>query len=168
MIIIFYETNNIVDLSYVKSLLDNENIKYIVTDEQISNILPHYNIATGGMKIKIDESDYCRASELLKNSKIEINTQNDLPDEVYIENSNNKKLCPKCKSEDITVIKRDAKPILSTLLSLIVMLPVPIRNKYFKCNICNSYWDKKNFSFLKLIFLGFILMLLFFCINKNT
>jgi hypothetical protein len=131
----------------VQALLDENEIPYEIMDDQIANILPHLAIALGGTRIMVNDDHYKPAriiiEEYFKNivpespgKKIKINGKYDF--------------CPECNSKNIELTTRPLK-ILSVLLSLIGGAAFPVKNKYYMCNDCKSYWKIKKFSFKKLL-----------------
>ncbi len=130
----------------VKAYLESEGIETEIRDEMTVNANPFYSNAIGGVKLLVNEEDYIRGIEVLKKGgyikdsgivekKIEL---------VYIEKGINQKICPFCKSENIS-IKRE--PSIWTILMIFVFLfnavfPVFFK-KSIKCYDCGKEWKFK-------------------------
>lgn len=135
---VVFSSSDIDELIIVQGLLENGNIEYRLSDEYMSNILPHYAIAIGGTKISVDENDFDLAikiisEEFLRKQKISKN---------YVYVKGNDKKCPKCGSLNVETSKKP-QLILSLLVSLLCFVPIPLNKKYYQCNDCNLYWDIK-------------------------
>ncbi len=131
----------------VKAYLESEGIETEIRDEMTVNANPLYSNAIGGVKLLVKEEDYVSGIEVLKKGgyikesgiiekKIEL---------VYIEKGFNKKICPFCKSENISIKK---VPSIWTILVIFVFLinaafPVFFK-KSIKCYDCGKEWKFKK------------------------
>lgn len=134
-----YTSNKLIDIHTIQTILYQEKIKYFVADEQMTNILPHYSFALGGMRIMVNDEDYENAFEIIN----EYFNKNKKPVEKYVKKNNETPKCPHCNSENISITKIPLK-ITSIFLSILFMIPIPIKKKYYQCNECKSYWDIKH------------------------
>lgn len=75
----------------LKSKLESEDIVCFLFDENIVAVNPLYNLTVGGIKLKIDSSDYEKAREIL--AEIEGTSLTD--------DDGNILKCPNCGSENI-------------------------------------------------------------------
>lgn len=81
---------NSTDAHLVLSKLDSEGIVATLHDENISNLMPIYNITTGGIKLMVEAEDFVRAQEII--SEMEAQAYTDERGEVI--------KCPTCQSEN--------------------------------------------------------------------
>ena len=81
--------DNVTDAYFIKGRLNNEEIECILTNENITNLLPLYNtMLNSGIQIYVSEEDLLRAQEIIKD-KLE-------PDNTEI-------ICPHCGSNKISL-----------------------------------------------------------------
>lgn len=121
--------DNIIEAHLVKSKLESEDIACYLFDENINTMYPLYNLATGGIKLKIDEADAEKAQLVLQ----EINNSQ------YSDSDNQKLSCPECGSEELYdnfKSMKGKKGIFSAILSFLFMA-YPIYYKVvYKCKVC--------------------------------
>ena len=123
--------DNSIDTHLMKSKLESEGIVCYIFDENMVTYNPIYNIAFGGIKLKINEQDLNKASNIIK-----------LINESKITDENNEIIkCPKCNSEELYIgykSMKGVKGVLSIIVSLIFMI-FPIYYKTLnKCKICGQ------------------------------
>lgn len=128
--------DNSIQAHLMKSKLENEGIICYIFDENMVSYNPIYNIALGGIKLKINEQDLNKASDIINViNKLKLTDEND---EII--------KCPKCNSEELyTGYKsmKDAKGILSIIVSAIFMV-FPIYYKTLnKCKSCGNEFDNQ-------------------------
>jgi hypothetical protein len=120
--------NNVFEANLIKGMLENNGIKCFLTNENFSNLMPHYNGMMGaGIQIIINERDIEKAKVLLltqtKEDRIE---------------------CPNCGSQNIKFglgINR-IKKIITVLISLLAVIPFGnIRNSLY-CLDCKTEFKR--------------------------
>lgn len=113
-----------IEAADIQQKLEISGIKSFLTNENFSNLAPHYNgIYGGGIHIMIREEDVVEAIEI-----------------VNPERSKNE-LCPFCGSDKIKygIGTRRMTKIATVLMSLLVLIPFGnIRNKYYCANCKNE------------------------------
>lgn len=112
-----------IEANIIKGRLENEGIRCFVTNENFSNLMPHYNRILGsGAEIMIDKDDYTKASEIL-----ELNSTK----EVY---------CPNCNSNNIKISlgKNWFKKLVIIMISLFSSVPFNNINSTYWCKDCKS------------------------------
>lgn len=112
-----------IEANIIKGRLENEGIRCFVTNENFSNLMPHYNRILGsGAEIMIDKDDYTKASEIL-----ELNSTK----EVY---------CPNCNSNNIKINlgKNWIKKLVIIMISLFSSVPFNNINSTYWCKDCKS------------------------------
>ncbi len=123
--------DNFIEAHTMKSKLESENIRCFLFDENIVELNLIYNIAVGGIKLKINKSDAEKAIEII--NKFEKSALTDDFGEVI--------KCPKCGAEDIYSgfkTMKGIKGILSAIISLLFLVfPIYYKNVY-KCKNCGN------------------------------
>ena len=118
--------DNVTDAYLLKGRLNNEEIECFLTNENLTNLLPIYNnMLGGGIQIYVNEEDYERARELIKD-KIE-------PDNTEI-------ICPYCGSNDIKLGfgKHKWMKIFNIFIAIFIVIPLGnLKPKYY-CNNCKE------------------------------
>lgn len=121
--------DNSIEAHMMKAKLESENIMCFLFDENIVGLNPLYNIAVGGIKLKINKSDIKKATEIIEET-VKSSLSNDQGEVIK---------CPNCKSEDIYSgfkSMRGAKGIISTIVSFLFMVfPIYYKTVY-KCKKC--------------------------------
>ncbi len=60
--------NSAVEAHLIKGMLSNNGIECMITNENVSTILPHYNnMLGGGIRIMVAEENFDQAYQLLNN-----------------------------------------------------------------------------------------------------
>jgi hypothetical protein len=114
---------NPIEANIIKGRLENEGINCFLTNENFSNLMPHFNGMLGaGVQVMIKETDFDEAIELL-----ELNVQNEL-------------VCPNCDSRNIkiTLGKNKVKKIIAIALSLFSAVPFNNINSINRCADCKT------------------------------
>ncbi|MBE8720782.1 putative signal transducing protein [Sphingobacterium pedocola] len=128
-----------VDAHLLKTKLESEGIPAYLFDEHINALNPLYSIATGGIKLKINESDIDNAIQIIR--EIE-NTK-------YSNDDNEIINCPSCGSEELYNSFKSMKGIrglFSALASFLFMIfPLYFRVVY-RCKSCEHEFkpEKKH------------------------
>jgi len=112
-----------IEANIIKGRLKNENIETFITNENFSNLMPHYNrIMNSGIQIMISDLDYSKASEIL-----ELNTKQE-------------RICPNCQSTKIkfSLGKNKIRKICIILISLFIATPFNNLKSVYKCQDCKT------------------------------
>ena len=123
--------DNSIEANLMKSKLESENIMCFLFDENIVGLIPLYNITVGGIKLKINELDIEKATEIIEYTE-----------KSPLTNDQGQRLkCPNCKSENIYSgfkSMKGTKGILSAITSfLFVAFPIYF-NIVYKCKNCGN------------------------------
>ena len=116
--------------------LENSGINSYIFDEETITLDPLMTVALGGIKLKVDKTDFDKALNII--SEIENSP---------LTNENNEILkCPKCDSSELyTGFKsmKGTKGIISTLISFLFWVyPLSVKNVY-KCKNCGNEFNRK-------------------------
>jgi len=139
----------------VKGYLESNGIETIIHDELTAQVANFYSGAIGGVKLLVSNSDYDNGIHLLK--KGGYITDEDCKREpqieiVHTEKITNKKICPFCSSDNITVVKRAGglTAIVFAVINLITLTgaAVPLLKSSFKCFDCSKEWIFKKHAVL--------------------
>jgi DNA-directed RNA polymerase subunit RPC12/RpoP len=121
--------DNPIDAHLLKSKLESEGLAVYIFDEHINSLNPLYNIATGGIKLKISEGDMDAALQIIRD--IESSYKND-QDETIV--------CPACGSKNLYnnfKSMRGTKGFISAIVSfLFLIFPIYVKVVY-KCKDCD-------------------------------
>ncbi|HMR20454.1 MAG TPA: DUF2007 domain-containing protein [Sphingobacterium sp.] len=121
--------DNAIDAHLLKTKLESEGIPVYIFDENINTLNPLYNMATGGIKLKISEADVDQAVEIIQ----------DIENAKYLNDDEEAILCPSCGSDDLDNNFRSMKGpkgFLSAIVSFLFMtFPVYFKVVY-KCKSC--------------------------------
>lgn len=112
-----------IDAHLMKSKLESEGISCYLFDEHTVSINPLFNYTVGGIKLKIDESDFIKAQEVLQ---------------IIQQVSKEKKLCLNCGSDElefVTNVVYRIRRFLSAILTLLTVSPHD-PNRKIKCLKC--------------------------------
>ena len=120
--------DNSFEAHLLKSQLENEGIQCFIFDENMVSLNPLFNVTVGGIKLKINDADFDKASEILK-----------LSSEARLTDENNEIVkCPECGSEDIYIGFKSMKGVKG-FLSIVVSFIFSIFPIYYKTlNKCKS------------------------------
>ncbi|MCZ4695821.1 DUF2007 domain-containing protein [Ancylomarina euxinus] len=112
-----------IEANLIKGRLKNEGIEVFITNENFSNLMPHYNhILNSGIQIMLHETDYDNARTLLGlNAKTEL-------------------ICPNCQSKNIKMGlgKNKIRKIIAIIMSLLIFTPFNNLNSVYYCKDCKS------------------------------
>lgn len=116
--------DSLAEAHMIKGRLLNEGIDCFLTNENITNLMPHYNNMLGsGVQIIINEQDIDKAREILKDK---------------IEPNNLELVCPNCGSAHIGLGKGKRLRIFNTIIALLSSFFIGnLKPKYY-CNDCNT------------------------------
>ncbi|RYM33817.1 DUF2007 domain-containing protein [Brumimicrobium glaciale] len=123
-------SDNNIDIHMMKGKLESEEITCYVFDENIVTLNPLFNIAVGGIKLRVHELDAEKAKDIIK----EINST---PSRDEFQNVIK---CPQCGSESLYTNFRSMKGIfglISAIISFILSIfPIYFKSVY-KCKACD-------------------------------
>lgn len=118
--------DTVTEAHLVKGRLLNEGIESFLTNEHITNLLPHYNnMLGGGIQVMVPEADYVRAREILRDK---------------IEPDLRVQVCPYCGSKNIGlgIGKKKSLKFINILLALSAAFPMGnLKPKYY-CKDCHE------------------------------
>ena len=121
----------------VKSKLESEGIPCFIFDEQINAIDPMLAFATGGIKLKVAETDLQRANDLIHEIH---NTE--------LTNEHGEVItCPECNSSKIENGYTSANGLFSTLSTALALFfglyPIQLNRKY-GCKSCDAIFTTSS------------------------
>jgi DNA-directed RNA polymerase subunit RPC12/RpoP len=120
---------NAVEAHLLRLKLENEDIQCFLVDENTVSLNPLFNIAIGGIKLRIDEGDEAKAQELIA----------EMENAAFLDEDEQIIACPKCQSTDLyTNFKsmKGAKGAMSAIISFLFMVfPIYYKSVY-KCKEC--------------------------------
>ena len=118
--------DNSIEAHLIQSKLDSEGIESFLTNENFASLMPMFNNMMGsGIQVMVDEVNYDRAFEIVKD-KIS-------PDNVRL-------VCPNCGSTDVRLGfgKNKILKIFNIFISLLAAIPMGnLKPKYY-CKRCNT------------------------------
>ncbi len=139
----------------VKGYLESNGIETVMHDELTAQVANFYSGAIGGVKLLVRNSDFENGIQLLK--KGGYLTDEDCRSEsetevVLTDKTTNKKICPFCSSDNITVVKKAGglTAIVFAVINLMTLTgsAVPLLKSSFKCFDCNKEWIFKKHAVL--------------------
>lgn len=107
--------------------LEGEGIPCAVFDEHSLHNVPLYDLATGGIKLKVRDEDVVKALGILSKTRQAADAGN----------GNERIVCPHCHSTDIKSTSAH-KSIISTMLSFFISLASPSKRSRYKCENCGK------------------------------
>ncbi len=122
------------DASIAKSVLDSAGIESILVDENIVRLDWLWSNLVGGIKLLVREEDADTANRLLNQNVLE---------KFNVEGVGEyeQPRCPRCESLDVAFGELDKRIAYG---GMFVGLPIPIRNKGWKCHACGHEWKDDN------------------------
>ncbi len=129
--------DNSIDCHIWKSKLESEGIKCYLFDENMVSLNLLFNITVGGIKLKINESDFEKANKIIEEiESLPIRKEND----EILE-------CPNCKSIDLDSDYKSIKGmkgVLSFIISLFFMVFPFYFKRVYKCNECGTEFNPRE------------------------
>lgn len=127
---------NAVDAHILRTKLESEGIECFIFDENTVSLNPLYNVAVGGVKLKIDEKDLDKARKIYE----EINHKpfTDENDEIIT--------CPKCHSSNLYSGFRSFKNpggFFAMLLTIFFSIFPIYAKKVYRCKDCGCEFERK-------------------------
>jgi hypothetical protein len=129
----------------VKGFLEANGIESYLKDEMTVQVNNFYSNAIGGVKLQVNEPDFERGIQLLKESgylKEHTTIEEDQIKIVEIKSIADKKICPFCGSDNFGKSKKLAWPIVPVYLLLNIVFP--IYKPTYKCFDCDKEWKFKK------------------------
>lgn len=123
--------DNSVDAHIFRSKLESEGIRCYLFDDTMVSLNPIYNVALGGIKLKVGNDDAGRAREII--SEIDNTPVTDETGEPLT--------CPKCGSTDLyTGFKsvRGIKGVLGMILSFVLFVYPVYYKSVYRCKNCET------------------------------
>ncbi|MDO6435845.1 DUF2007 domain-containing protein [Cyclobacterium sp. 1_MG-2023] len=123
--------DNSIEAHLMKSKLKSENIVCFLFDENIVGLNPVYNIAVGGIKLKVIKSDIDKASLILKETE-KARLTNEIGEVI---------ICPVCHSEEVYggfKSMKGIKGIISAITSFLLMVYPIYYKSIYKCKKCGK------------------------------
>jgi DNA-directed RNA polymerase subunit RPC12/RpoP len=105
--------------------LENEGIPCVIFDEQSIHTVPLYDLAVGGMRLKVRDEDVVDALGIL--SKVNQSSGNDVIQ------------CPKCHSSNVK-LRWGIKDIIGIFLSLLYLTGSKRKHTTYKCSRCKNFF----------------------------
>jgi len=129
--------DNSIDSHLCKSMLESEGIKCYLFDENMVSLNLLLNVTVGGIKLKINETDFEKANKLIK----------DIDNLPSLDKDNEILECPNCNStfliSDYKSIK-GIKGILSFITSIFFMVFPLYFKRVYKCKDCGMEFNPKR------------------------
>ena len=117
-----------IEANIIKGRLENEGIRCFVTNENFSNLMPHYNRILGsGADLMINKEDYEKAAKIL-----DLNSSKDV-------------VCPNCNSSNIKISLGNNwfKKAIVIVISLFYSVPFNNINSIYLCKDCKTEFKNK-------------------------
>lgn len=131
--------DNHINAHLAKTKLESEGIVCYLFDENINTLNPLYNMATGGIKLKVSSEDLEWAEHII--SETEVAKHTDEKDAVIS--------CPSCGSDDLYIGFKSMKGIrgfFSVVVSFLLMIfPIYYKTVY-KCKSCGHEFVRESRS----------------------
>ena len=129
----------------VKGYLESNGIRTFIKDEMTAQINNFYSNAIGGVKILVNESDYDKGIQLLKDGGFLTDTNTTKSPKIEIvkySKPDNTTICPFCKSKNIS--RKKYPNILIVPFYFILGFLLPIYKLTHKCFDCEKEWRFKK------------------------
>lgn len=127
--VILTSCSNLQEAYLIKGTLENNGINCFLTNENFSNLMPHYyGILGAGIQVMIEESDLDKAQKLIS------------PESVA-----NEIICPNCNSANVTFGfgYNKVKKWFIVILSLFYWGPFGNIKKNYRCEDCKTEFENK-------------------------
>jgi hypothetical protein len=123
----------------LQSFLENEGIACMLEGENMVSVDPFLSNAIGGIKLKVAETDYEKARELVQKIKTEEEAEKQkhpVPDDlIYVDS-----FCPECDTRGVYRKKMPFfKMIVAGLAALTGLAPAFITKRHY-CIGCGHHW----------------------------
>lgn len=118
--------DNPIDAHLLKSKLESEGIVCYLFDEHTVGTNPLYNVTVGGIKLKINDFDLEKATEIY----------NEIHQTAYTDDNGNPISCPKCQSINLMTeysVRKGVGGFFSSLMAFFATMVPVYSKKVFKC-----------------------------------
>lgn len=135
-LITFKTFDNPIDAHILKAKLESEEIVCFIFDEHTIGINPLYSNALGGVKLKINEEDLEKATEIVR----------ELNETPYTREDGKELVCPKCGSIHIESgykSMRSFGAVISAIVSFLLLIFPLYRKTVYKCKDCGHEFEMK-------------------------
>lgn len=131
------------ELAVLRARMEDEEIECRVLNELTVQVNPFYSNAIGGVQLQVKESDFQRATQILKDSRY-INDGSVPPAEKIFESESESSIlkCSNCGSTDIMKNKLSGK--MFALSFLLLGFPLPFISRTFHCFNCGGDFKKAD------------------------
>ncbi len=131
------------ELAVLRARLENDEIECRVLNELTVQVNPFYSNAIGGVQLQVKESDFQRATQILKDGRY-INVGKVPPAEKFFEpeSDSSKIKCSNCGSND--VLKNKLSGRIFALSFLLLGFPLPFISRTFHCFNCGEDFKKAS------------------------
>jgi len=129
--------DNPIDAHLLKTKLESEGAQCFLHDEHMVTLDPSIRNTSGGIKLKIAESDIEKVQKLLK----------EIESTPYLKENGEALKCPKCGSSDFYSQYKSTKGfsgLFSTVISILMMIYPLNHNSFYKCKQCGEEFESKN------------------------
>lgn len=123
--------DNSIDAHIFRSKLESEGIQCYLFDDTMVSLNPIYNVALGGIKLKVDVEDAWRAKEII--ASVDSTPVTDEAGEPLT--------CPNCGSADLYTGFKSARGIRGILAAIVsfVLFVYPVYYKsVYRCKDCGT------------------------------
>ena len=129
------------ELAVLRARLENEEIECRVLNELTVQVNPFYSNAIGGVQLQVKESDFQRATQILKDGGY-IKDGKVPPAEKFFEPESDSSIikCSNCGSTD--VMKNKLSGRMFALSFLLLGFPLPFISRTFHCFNCGEDFKK--------------------------
>ncbi|MBK6952325.1 MAG: DUF2007 domain-containing protein [Crocinitomicaceae bacterium] len=127
--------DNPIDAHLLKSKLESEGIVCYLFDEHTVGTNPLYNVTVGGIKLKINDFDLEKATEIY----------NEIHKTAYTDDDGNVISCPKCQSINLMTqypVRKGVGGFFSSLMAFLATMVPVYSKKVFKCKDCGEEFKK--------------------------
>src|SRR5690554_3245743 len=131
-------SDNGIDVHIMKGRLETDGIDCFVFDENIMTLNPLFNIAVGGVKLKVNEEDADKARAIIKELELQ----------PLVDHNENVIQCPKCNSTNLYTNFKSMKGFfgfMSAIISLLLaVFPLHFKSVYKCRNVTLNLKLKRN------------------------
>ncbi|MFV1883874.1 MAG: hypothetical protein ACMZ7B_05270 [Balneola sp.] len=129
--------DNWIDAEIDFAKLNDEELRVFINNRNTANILPHYALAIGGIKIQIHKDDLKKGLEAIA---YEINKEQDVEELFGNPMAQPTLVCPNCGSSNYF---RENSMLAGLFFWLLAVVPVPIPKNIYHCSKCDHRWKVK-------------------------
>jgi len=123
--------DNSIDAHILRTRLESEGIRSYLFDDTMVSLNPIYNMALGGVKLKVSDGDVIKAREIMT----------EIDNMVVTNEDGQVRTCPNCGSADLYTGFKSTKGIRGILsaLAAILLFTYPIYYKsVYRCKKCGT------------------------------